>query len=155
MRYLLCLVGLLFVLSGCSADDTGVVTVPPDYSHIPNPELRWAAYDLDDYTIVQTRACECLPPYEYTIIVRNGEAVDVEYDVDDGEPVDDFTPEDAYTVEELFDVIQRAEQEGAYSIGVEYDARFGYPTSVFIDYDYNIADEELILTLSDLQLLDD
>ena len=47
------------------------------------------------------------------------------------------------TVEALFDLLEDAESEEAYSVDVEYDPLLGYPTDLFIDYSENTADEEL------------
>lgn len=54
------------------------------------------------------------------------------------------------TVEEVFDTIQHAIDEGAASVRVSYDADFGYPKDVFIDFDERLADEERGFILDDL-----
>jgi len=46
-------------------------------------------------------------------------------------------------VEILFEEIQGAIDDNAYEIRVTYDPTFGYPTSVYIDYELMMADEEL------------
>ncbi|MGE0401094.1 MAG: DUF6174 domain-containing protein [Kofleriaceae bacterium] len=54
------------------------------------------------------------------------------------------------TIDGVFDTIQAAFDEGADEIDVEYNLAYGYPTAVAIDYDTQIADEELSLTISDV-----
>ena len=56
-----------------------------------------------------------------------------------------------YTIPGLFNLIQDAIDTGAYSLEAQYDAEFGYPTEVFIDYVSNIADEERGFSASNLE----
>ena len=65
---------------------------------------------------------------------------------DDGRPVP-FTYANSFpSVEQLFDAIQDGIDRRADYIDVEYDPTYGYPTSVYIDYDRRYTDEELSLT---------
>ena len=42
----------------------------------------------------------------------------------------------------LFDLLQKAVDQGAHSIDVNYDERYAYPTFFFINYDDEVEDEE-------------
>ena len=66
--------------------------------------------------------------------------------VDDGRPVPLSYANSFPSAEQLFDAIQDGIDRRADRIDVEYDVTYGYPTSVYIDYDRGIADEELSLT---------
>jgi len=55
------------------------------------------------------------------------------------------------TVENLFGMIQSAINRRAYNIVVTYDSVIGYPTSVFVDYERNTADEEFIFRIDSFQ----
>lgn len=66
-------------------------------------------------------------------------------------PVPDFNQ---LTLDDLFNTVENAINSGAAEVRVEYDAQFGYPTSIFIDQDRRIADEEVFLSASNLQNLD-
>jgi hypothetical protein len=66
---------------------------------------------------------------------------------------EEIAPElrDAFlSVEEVFDEIQRARDQGAFRVEVEYDAELGYPRETYIDYDSRIADEERGFSISGL-----
>lgn len=54
------------------------------------------------------------------------------------------------TIDSLFDEIKAAIDSNADNVQVEYDPISGYPTSIFIDYSTQIADEELRLNISGL-----
>ena len=51
-------------------------------------------------------------------------------------------------VKDLFKLIDEAISRGAAQIDVEYDPQLGNPTSLYIDYSTQIADEELGLNIS-------
>ena len=73
---------------------------------------------------------------------------------DDGRPVP-FSIADSFpSVEQLFDAIQDGIDRRADYIDVRYDFTYGYPTSVYIDYDRRVADEELSLTTRGLERWD-
>ncbi len=48
--------------------------------------------------------------------------------------------------------MQNAIDEGADSLGAMYDAQLGYPTSILIDFSRRLADDELVLEASDLEI---
>ena len=83
--------------------------------------------------------------------VRN-DTVDAAFAVKDGTPAPDdmlWLP----TLDNLFDQIQSAIDRSATSISVRYNLTYGYPLSINIDYDEKIADEELYVTASGLEIL--
>jgi hypothetical protein len=70
---------------------------------------------------------------------------------DDGRPVPFSYANSFPSAEQLFDAIQDGIDRRADLIDVEYDPTYGYPTSVYIDYDRRVADEELSLTTRGLR----
>jgi len=60
--------------------------------------------------------------------------------------------ENLLSVNEIFDVIENAYNSGAEEVNVTYDEEYGYPTSVFINQDFNMQDEEVYYNLSNMQL---
>jgi hypothetical protein len=67
---------------------------------------------------------------------------------DDGQPVPNDYPFANQSIGSIFNIIEDAINNGAHDVNVTYDEQFGYPTSVSIDYDERIADEELFLNIS-------
>merc|ERR1719183_148147 len=113
----------------------------------------WDSHRAIDYDYYYQRSCECM--YEYTkqfeVQVRN-DTVDAAFAVKDGTPAPDdmlWLP----TLDNLFDQIQSAIDRSATSISVRYNLTYGYPLSINIDYDEMIADEELYVTASGLEIL--
>lgn len=149
------LLPLIFLaLQGCFANEALEIT--DDYSHIENPKERWAAYKMNDYSISQTRICECLPPYEWVNKVNGNSVIDVEFEMPQqmSQSKEDIKEGllrySAITVDEAFQLIEEY-QGKADSIKVSYDERFGYPSSIFIDLSREVADEEIIYSFYDLK----
>lgn len=114
---------------------------------------RWQAQGPEDYRFTYTRQCFCPPqargPFEVT--VRDGKVETVTYK-GEGEPME--RPLSEYqTVEDLFAVLADAYDRGAASVRASYDAETGQPTEFFIDYDEQIADEEVGFTVEPVRPL--
>ena len=111
-------------------------------------KARWQAAGLDAYAMTLRRSCFCpVPDYTgpFEVRVRNGAVEQVRLN---GAAVD---AERGMTVDALFALVEDAYERGAVEVAVEFDERLGYPTSVGIDYDLRLADEEIGYTVSDLR----
>jgi hypothetical protein len=104
----------------------------------------WAAQAITRHEFRFARSCECLPEETrlYRIRVTDGAVVEVR-DAATGNPAPSSYA--APTVEELFALVQDAVDRGAARIEAQYDSVLGYPTRISVDYDLQVADEELML----------
>lgn len=133
--------GVLVLLAGCSLLDP----TDEDRASLEEARTRWESLALDRYTYLVRRACECLPettgPFE--VRVRPGEEPTV-IRPETGEalepPVSDAFP----SVQGLFALVDDALRRGAHRVDVEYDRSTGTPLRLSIDYDEQVADEELL-----------
>ena len=105
---------------------------------------RWEARGPTDYDLVLARVCFCPPEGigPARIEVRGGEVVSRTY-VGSGEPVRENLESFFPAVDGLFAVLADALERGAHSIDVEYDPDLGFPTRSFVDFEENVADEEM------------
>lgn len=117
---------------------------------------KWKSLNSQNYTFENNRACECSAPYTYTVEVVNGKIKDVHF-----EKLDQFHYESkdgiissTRTIDELFDLLEHYKEIAA-SFEVEYHKELGYPTKINIDPFIEMADEEIILKISDLVIIDD
>jgi hypothetical protein len=112
---------------------------------------RWAAHLPGSYSFTRAQRCECLPDQTrpIRISVTAGQITSAVY-VDDQRPVSDQVRGTLLTIDGVFDQIQDAIDRDAAEITIAFDPTLGYPTAVFVDYSRQIADEELILEISDL-----
>ena len=105
---------------------------------------------MTDYSFELRRSCFCGPDFtrRIRIDVESGSVIGAVY-VDDGQPV--TTPlGELSTIEDLFDEIQNAIDREAFTLLAEYEPVFGHPTEVSIDFDIQIADEEMAFDVRNL-----
>jgi len=112
-------------------------------------DRNWDRFERNaplSYSYTVRVACDC--PSDITrpvdVWVDRGSIEYLLY-TDDGRPVPFSYSNSFPSVEQLFDAIQDGIDRQADFIDVEYDPTYGYPTSVFIDYDRRMADDELSL----------
>src|SRR3982751_3544804 len=83
--------------------------------------------------------CDC--PSEITrpvVVWVDRGSIEYQYYEDDGRPVPLSISNSFPSVEQLFDAIQSGIDQRADNIDVQYDFTYGYPTSVYIDYDRRV-----------------
>jgi hypothetical protein len=137
----LLLFSLLLALSGCSLFGGGAT------DDLADARRQWADADLPSYTMTLTRSCFCGPGFSgpFEVRVENGAVVSASLA---GETV----PTDrVLTVEALFDLLDSAYRESADRVEVTYDIERGFPSDLFIDYEENVADEEIGYTVRDVR----
>jgi len=150
---------ILFVSCSDTSSVNSFSTSPidDDFSSIVSPRERWKAYQLSNYKINESWACECFPPTGCDAFIINNSVTDVDYKLSKDsyygrseEEIYNYTKRTAVTVDEAFGLIEKY-KTSAHKIEVEYNPRFGYPTKIFIDIDSLIADEEIIRRFGNLQ----
>mmetsp|Transcript_13744 Transcript_13744/g.33288 ORF Transcript_13744/g.33288 Transcript_13744/m.33288 type:complete len:577 (-) Transcript_13744:92-1822(-) len=112
-------------------------------------KLLWSEQNLKTYNYTYQRFCECPTEYQNAKLVQvvDGNVVAIGGDsVQATQRSSSISLEEAPTLDGLFTIIQDAINANAFRVGVDYDPEYGYPTSVVIDYDEMIADEEFIVS---------
>jgi hypothetical protein len=84
------------------------------------------------------------------ITESNGNIIDATY-ADTGETVPSYIRDGLLTMSERFDQLEEAYLSGADRVDVSYDAQLGYPSSVYIDRSFMMADEEISYSIKDLE----
>lgn len=114
----------------------------------------WNQQNISNYQYTFSNGCFCIPEARGPVVieVRNGETVSIT-SVTTGESVDPRFFKQYSTIPKLFNVIQDAIQRQASSLNVQYNSRYGYPTQIDIDYNSQIADEEVFLTIENFKIL--
>ncbi|MBD2205832.1 hypothetical protein H6G33_27020 [Calothrix sp. FACHB-1219] len=115
----------------------------------------WEKQNILNYRYTFSNGCFCIPDARGPVVieVRNGKTRSIT-SVETGLPV--TNPEffaNYNTIPKLFNVIQDAIARQAFNLDVNYSARYGHPTQINIDYNAQIADEELYLTIDNFQVL--
>lgn len=103
----------------------------------------WRTSGFTSYSFVLVNNCFCSVEYTgpFSVDVTDG-IVEVHF-------TDDQVEQEILSVTELFDLIGQELKSGS-EVDVTYDELTGYPTSIFIDIDPQMADEEISLQINDL-----
>jgi hypothetical protein len=114
----------------------------------------WNQQNISNYRYTVSNSCFCIGDARGPVVieVRNGQTTSVT-SVATGKPVNPEFFQNYNTIPKLFDVIQDAINRKAFSLDVQYSARFGYPTQINIDYNSQIADEEKYLTIEKFKVI--
>jgi hypothetical protein len=110
----------------------------------------WQRSNIPNYQYTFQMQCFCVPGDDTVVIVANRQ-VSQAFRTPSGVYL---TPQELtgmYTIEGLFAKVQEAIDQRVYSLRVTYDAQYGFPNSISIDRDRNIADEEVTYTARDFQ----
>ena len=145
-RFILMLALILTV--ACDSNDLHF----DDYARLSDAQKRWNAANLDTYQINQRIGCFCPPPRQFSLHVEADSILNVNI-LDPELILWDISEEElkdwVYTVDDVFALISE-NIDSAFQLDVEYDSTYGYPTSLYLDKDQYIADEELSLEMDNL-----
>jgi len=131
----------------------------PGKAELVAAEARWAdAVGASSYRFTYQPQCFC-PHDPYVVTVTDGVVTAVRFagKAQSGQPLPPLTG--IATVAAMFRQLHDAYDGGgddappAAEVKVAYDATYGYPSSVFIDWDKNSADEEAGYSLSGFRIL--
>lgn len=137
---------LVFLLAACS---------PVSTAELAQNRQKWEAQHITHYRFDLSVGCFC--PFgdkmPLTVEVRDGVVVSM---VDNhGQPVTEFndTFNTYNSIEKLFALLEALAKGGADKVTVTYNAQYGYPQSISIDYVQNAVDDELGLTVGNFEAL--
>ena len=121
-------------------------TQKPKLRELRRNRRLWDVQNIVNYRYTLRRDCFCVGGARGPVMieVRAGNTVSVT-SVATGQPVDSELFKQYDTVPKLFNVIRDATERNAASLVIDYDAKTDYPKSINIDYNYQMADEELML----------
>ena len=144
----LTLIVILMALTACSALP-GFAT-PTPLPPTADPTLaqnrqKWDGQHITHYRFNLTVGCFCgfRSQMPLTIEVQDGQVIS---EVDNtGQPVSQFKEvfEKYNTIEKLFDLANAAQTGDADKVAAEYNAEYGYPQMIYVDYLANAADDEM------------
>ena len=143
--YRILLSALILLIGGCEI-------IGPDRSEnddLADARVEWANYQDGTYSYLLNRGCFCIVAGPHFVQVVDSQVVSA-ISTHSNEVVRHEDLQYIETVEDVFDMIEDA-LETADKIDVEY-SEFGYPTSVDIDWIKQAVDDEMFITISEVQL---
>jgi len=130
---------IISALISCSSNDDVVIT------ELGKNRQLWISSQIENYSMNERISCFCAGLLEWDVFVENGEKVSVEFDETNLPP--DQTSQDvldnARTIEDAFALIEGLTTQNVASLVVEYNETYGFPTLISVDFDLNIADDEI------------
>jgi hypothetical protein len=142
------LVALAIILAACSAGG----------SEFSRNQEKWRDASITHYRMELNISCFCAfrDQMPLTVEVRDGQIVSLT--AVDGSQVLDTDPNYEFfaphaTIDLLFAELDAALNGGADSVTVTYDDAYGFPNEIAIDFDQQIADEEMYYTISNFEAL--
>ncbi|MFT4928876.1 MAG: hypothetical protein ACI8WB_004996, partial [Phenylobacterium sp.] len=148
-------ISLMAMLTGCggSSSGSGEEPEPPvdptQQQMLQQAQATWNANAGDYYTLVYQKRCFC-PSIDKLQVSVLDDSVLAALNLVTNEPLPSQQTQGISTVTEVFALIQEAINLNALMLNVTYNAQFGYPESVDIDYASNVADDELTFFMQDL-----
>lgn len=140
----------IFAIAMVCGSVVGCDELGPESSELERNRERWLDTRPVGYTYAVERLCFCgvesRGPVRVTVV---GSLVTARVYVDSGQPVPSPSEDLFPTVDELFDLLQSAYDQDAHEVRVTYDADTGVPIDFWIDYQLNLADEELGMTVTE------
>lgn len=124
----------------------------PNQIALDQNRALWTLSGIKNYQYTFGRLCYCLPEEDIVVTMKAGRIASAVY-APTGASVSAQRQEGLDTIEGLFDLIQESIDQQVYSLSVTYDAVYGYPTYIDIDYHAELADEEITYFISALRPL--
>ena len=114
----------------------------------------WRSRRPNGYSVKVDRRCYC-PIWSARVTVAGAEVKGVEFLVDRGDP-SIFTDSRRYPrdIDTVFEIIDAAYKERAYSIELTFDETYGYPAKASIDWNHDTVDDENYFELSEFKTID-
>jgi len=135
-------VGAALLAAGSTACSDLGTDVMGRIQELADHRQLWQATRPAAYVYAVERLCFCALAGPVRVTVSDGAVTERVY-VESGELVPEQQGDLYPTVDGLFDLLANAMGTGAHEVTVTYDEATGVPTDFWIDYQENVADEEL------------
>lgn len=146
---LCCAVTCILIGTACSDD----VVPPSGKSELEQARERWENQGFDSYEITQKRNCFCLLGGRPVRLLVWRDSLHSGVDLTDSTAITAEPLKWYMTIDQLFDFIAAIDTAKVASYEARFDMTYGYPTFFHVDYDTQIADEEIGYECSDLNPL--
>ncbi|HUF00028.1 MAG TPA: DUF6174 domain-containing protein [Anaerolineales bacterium] len=142
---------MALILTACS-----VGNALGSQSEIEQNKEKWQDANISHYRYYLSISCFCIFSQDMPLVieVQDGEIVSMEYQ--SGKEIDPANLElfEKYaTIDRLFAELEADMNGEADKVMVEYDSTYGFPTQVTIDFVEEATDDELYLTISNVEEL--
>jgi hypothetical protein len=126
---------------GCKKNESS-----PETKSLSDAKALWETSNISNYSFKSKMNCFCVDVSKYEITVTNKIITSVKNE--QGQNIQ-FANKNLKTIDELFEYLQNSLEKNPYKATIIYDQTLGFPTSIYIDFDQQMIDEEIGYTISD------
>jgi len=138
LKGLICCIALLsLTLLSCGKSGSPVNSTTSDHKAL------WASHATPTYIVEQARSCFCPGPYGFIRLTVVGNKIVEGVESESNYPLTTDELKRYKTIDELFEFIDKIEKHQPEIFQVEYDSIFGYPRNIYVDWYFEMADEEI------------
>ena len=140
-------------LSACA---NATASANQNQSELDQNQQTWQDANISHYRYNLAISCFCVFTQDMPLIieVQDGEVVSMEYST--GNAIDPSSLEYFQrfsTIDRIFEQLEKDSNGEADEVVAAYDATYGFPNDVKIDYVKEATDDEIWFTISDFELL--
>tara|TARA_R110002073_G_scaffold14998_1_gene60129 strand:- start:53022 stop:53477 length:456 start_codon:yes stop_codon:yes gene_type:complete len=143
---------ILFIfLISCSSDDD----LSKENTEFVKAIEKWQSFGYENYMITERISCYCYGVLVKDVFVQNGVKEKVEFDesmLPEGQTYEDVFNH-SKTIEDAFLFIDNLLKQNPDGLTIEYDAEYGFPTVISIDYNFNMVDDEVAYLYNNFVIL--
>lgn len=113
---------------------------------------KWQAHEISGYQIEMQKICYCVPEVVRMMVfeIKDDEVASVKY-ADTGDDVDPQHYGDFNTIEGMFAFVEKALEKDPADLSIAYDEKYGYIKELSVDFQENIADDEISIIASNMR----
>ena len=136
----------IFLFTACNEQSKTIVDYPTKaYKDIDENKKLWKNTTPKSYSYVVQKSSSGLLEENIQVSVKDGQIVESKY-IPSDTPLSDTNK--VKKIDDYFALIQDALDKNAHKVTVTYDKTYGFPSSIAIDNNQQIADEEIYYTLT-------
>ena len=127
---------LVFLISSCKNES---INFPEMLTH-----SQWQVLNIENYEFEQNVICFFAPPAGrfHKITVESGAIVEI-IDLEDDRSLPSENFSFFKTISQLLEFVESINPDSVAVFNIEYDNNFGFPSSIYVDFNQGIADEEI------------
>jgi len=136
----------IFLLTACNEQSETIIDYPTEaHKKVDENKKLWKNTAPKLYSFVVHKSCFCPREENIQVSVKDGQ-------IDESKYIPSNTPLSAMSkvkkIDDYFAIIQDALDKNAHKATVTYDKTYGFPSNIAIDYNEQIADEEIYYTIT-------
>jgi hypothetical protein len=144
------LVIFVSVLAACGSSEESNYDKKFQQSELNRNKVLWQNSSFATYQYTYRASCNCLLTQSVTVYINSGEISEA-YFLDSGSNLNAAEIKQILTIEQLFAAVQQAIDKNAYNLITTYHTEKGFPETVTIDFNKDIADDEISYYIKDLE----